>query len=291
MTAIAVILLFLAAPESGLQAAWGENPVPFHRPAELILQLGVPISPEDASASFSGAPPTIRLGRLRPRDSSAEGKAAYALEVDALEPGEYALGTITLKAGDREWKASVPPFTARQLTPLEKTAVRQFAPNAGPIDPPRSPWPWALATAALLAAAALLLAWLVQTGPNRNAGGDIRPKTCWDLALARLGELEAQADSPRAFYLGLSEILRDYAAARFDWPIHEWTTPEFHRNATARETLGPETHTRLASVLRQCDLVVYAQRNPAREDMQQSAAAAREVVARSIPAEPQEAAA
>jgi hypothetical protein len=282
----------LASPDAGLEAAWAVDTVPFHRPAELLLRLDTPVNPEQVAVSFTDAPPDLRVGQLEPLESKAGG-AEYRLRVDVLEPGTYALGALVLERSDgTALTAETPPFMARPLTQAEQAAVRQFAPNAGPLDPPRPWWPWAAAALFAGIALALVLAWLAQNRPLRPAAGDSRPKTCWDLALLRLRELEREAaDTPRLFYEGLSGILRDYAAARFDWPIHEWTTPEFRQKQEAVAALGPEAHARWSALLRQCDVVIYAQRRPRPGDIQRSAAWAREAIESSIPGEPKEEAA
>lgn len=292
MTAIAAIALVFAAADAGIEAAWAEDAVPFHRPAELIVRSEALINPEEVAAAFTGAPADVRVGRLFALDS-LDGAKGYLLYVDFLEPGEYALGTLALTLEDGTvLTASVPPFFARPLTPAEQAALMQFAPNAGPLDPPRPRWPWAAAAALAALGLALLLAWFVKRRSRPAPARLDRPKTCWDLALLRLRELEEEAaDSPRVFYEGLSELLRDYAAARFDWPIHEWTTPEFRQKQEAVAALGPEAHARLAALLRQCDVVIFAQRRPGAEGMRRSAAWAREVIEGSVPARRPEAAA
>lgn len=296
MTAIAAIMsltLTLSASEASLQAAWVEDTVPFHRPAQLAIRLNAPRDAGEAKVAFAEVPEGIGIGRLQPCPQGLASSATYLLKVDALEPGDYDLGMLTLTYDDGvRLESRVPPFTARPLTQAEQAAVMRFAPNAGPIDPPAPNWTWVLAAAILAASAALLLAWLVQARPFRNAAAqDTRPKTCWDLALLRLKELEHRVDSPRAFYEGLSEILRDYAAARFDWPIHEWTTPEFRKNDEAVGALGSAIHARFATLLHQCDMVIFAQRRPRAEDMRRSAAWARAVIEASVPPQAKEEAA
>ncbi len=85
-------------------------------------------------------------------------------------------------------------------------------------------------------------------------------------ALRRLAELRERRPRPSAYELAIlvSDILREFIAARFTLPIRFQTTREFLDLAAQRPELSREQRDTLSRFLSACDLMKFA-RQPATE--------------------------
>ncbi|MFK7741903.1 MAG: hypothetical protein AB8H80_16420 [Planctomycetota bacterium] len=124
-------------------------------------------------------------------------------------------------------------------------------------------WPWAAG-----AAAALLAAWLL-VRRSRRGGNDRSPPLHQPVAapahVVALRELGRWREAPRGtarqvedFYVGVSQVLRDYVEARFALHAPERTTEEFLRELEGSDRLVQAHRAELERFLSQCDLVKFA---------------------------------
>jgi hypothetical protein len=132
---------------------------------------------------------------------------------------------------------------------------------------PLPPWwqdPWIIGGALLaLILLALLGVWLSRrlrqpAPPPPPAPPAVVPP---DAFLARLAALRARQPRPAAYPLAIevSEILRSYLEARYQFRILYQTTREFLQEAAARPELNPAQRQALARFLAICDDVKFAQ--------------------------------
>ncbi len=156
-----------------------------------------------------------------------------------------------------------PRLLRRQIGETE----RELA-TAGELGPPssqsgRSGWYWLGLAVVLLAVAGVLVAiW------RAKETGGLPPKPCWELAELALQRLEERLPMPaEAFFVELSDIVRDYLEARFLVPAAERTTPEFISMVGGGAWLTPGQRDRLGEFLLAADLVKFAQAEATLEQM------------------------
>ncbi len=151
-------------------------------------------------------------------------------------------------------------------------------------------FPW---LALLIGAFVLLsaLGWLLMRRLRRHAATVVE-LSAQELALEELQRL-LNRDLPatgryKEFYLGLSDILRQYIERRFLLAAPERTTEEFLEELRTQPVLS-EPHTLLLKdFLRHCDLVKFARYQPVRTEIEASAACCRRfVVETPMPQEPE----
>jgi hypothetical protein len=130
----------------------------------------------------------------------------------------------------------------------------------GPYVAPESRWYWwASGALALLALAAYL--WYRHRRRASLPRSVAPPRPAWEVALSELDALKREvhpgADGGRLWYFRLSEILRRYWDARFDWQSIDQTTTEILR-MLPQAPFNNEQRRRAEEFLRLADRVRYA---------------------------------
>ena len=196
-----------------------------------------------------------------------------------LTPGKI---LVTLDDG-RSFKAAIPVPQVISANAGELPGDPRFAAPELPPARKRSYWWWLLAAAALSAPAAYLL-WR-QFRRRRPATPP------WEIARAELAALRSEMESPRfrpATGVGrLSDILRNYLAARFDIPAATEAGRAFLDRDAARAALAPEEREFLRNFFDAADLVKFARAAARRPMLEESVAGAEALVERTVPAPPE----
>jgi hypothetical protein len=92
------------------------------------------------------------------------------------------------------------------------------------------------------------------------------------------GEIEA-------FYVAVSDAVRQYIERQFRLRAAEQTTEEFLQDMTRSQRLRPTHKELLAEFLTQCDLVKFARFRPGPKEMEAALAAATRFVDETVPQE------
>lgn len=235
---LATLLLLLvtmawAAPavsvESSLQLS--ETPLPFGKPAELVITLNW-----DGSKPFSPpAPDTLKVPDATMIDSylvsgggSGKKQATYHLLFTRFEPGEFTVGPVTIdsEAGPLTTKALKMTFAGSQpkkgdkkgeirgIKPVVKLSTADF-------------WKRVLLWLAGLTAV-LLLVWYVVF---RTSLFD-RFRSPKSRALRALKRVLKSAPSPEALLLESTEVLREYLHRAYGLPAPTSTSNELVKGIT-----------------------------------------------------------
>jgi hypothetical protein len=181
-------------------------------------------------------------------------------------PGEVAIPAFTARLREGAGEASSPAaaVTVRSVLAPDDDAIE--APGE-PFPTPPARWPWLLAGGALLLGGGLLVA------ANRRRRVPTLAIAPTPPHVRALRELERLRQRPRAtaaevaaFYVAVSQVLRDYLEARFGLRAPERTTEEFLRDLEAGDALAKAHRADLEAFLSQCDLVKFAAVVPSERD-------------------------
>ena len=283
MNTLLVIAFSLAAGlPDGVDAWVTVDPpiIPFHRQSTFSISVEAPADMEVALPALVG-----KIGGL-----DVYGEASFTTEpldggrkrvtqtyvLDPILVGVFPIEPITITVNKTESvQLPAPAIQVRELTEAEETEAMKFAPNAGPVDIERSLLRrWEVWAVAALIAAALLVAVFYYLRRKRFVQRLLPPPNPWDIAYARLRELDArqwpQAGRYQPYYIELSSILRHYIEDRFTLHAPERTTPEFLTEASSTGVLSEDHQMLLAHFLRHCDLVKFAKFEPSIGDMERS---------------------
>lgn len=147
-------------------------------------------------------------------------------------------------------------------------------------------WVWGLLVLALAAAA--LVVWLVLKKrrqeakevfvPRQNAVEEARERLEAARQLMLAGEVEA-------FYIAVSDAVRQYIERQFRLRAAEQTTEEFLQDMARSQRLRPTHKELLEDFLTQCDLVKFARFRPGPKEMEAALAAATRFVDETVPQE------
>ncbi|MCF6285320.1 MAG: hypothetical protein L3K26_09035 [Candidatus Hydrogenedentes bacterium] len=281
----------LAEPPVTVEGEVRPDHLPFHHVARYEIRVDAPAGTVIEIAPWAASMPGLEIGRKPPSTAPTTSGRQRLTQDFLLIPStvrNYELPKIIVLV-DGEAQAELPPqpLEIRDLTPEELSVARQLLPimtlaeartRAG-----GGAMPYLLSAGLLLA---LLGAgswfWKMRAESNRI----FLP---WEIAEMDLAKLAALLDkrkiSGEQFYVVLSNILRDYVAARFHVPIRERSTPEIAQyilDEAVMETVQSET---LVALLRTVDCVKFAQRRPSISQMLEEAAQVREFVVATVPAD------
>jgi hypothetical protein len=149
------------------------------------------------------------------------------------------------------------------------------------------PW-WVWVLLVLAVAAVVLVVWLVLRKrrqeakevfvPRQNAVEEARERLEAARKLMLAGEIEA-------FYVAVSDAVRQYIERQFRIRAGEQTTEEFLQDMTRSQRMRPTHKELLAEFLTQCDLVKFARFRPGPKEMEAALAAATRFVDETVPQE------
>ncbi|MCC6488964.1 MAG: hypothetical protein IT364_15805 [Candidatus Hydrogenedentes bacterium] len=254
--------------------------IPFHRQTTFSITVEAPEGMEVELPRMVG-----KIGGLdiygepafttEPLDGGRK-RVTQTYVLDPIFAGVYPIEPVTVTLNKTESiQIPAPAIQIRELTEAEEAEAMKFVPNAGPTDIERSlVQRWEVWVIAALAAAAVLFALFWYLRKKRFVKRLVPPPSPWDIAYARLRELDAkkwpQAGRYQPYYVELSSILRHYIEDRFTLHAPERTTPEFLTEASSSGLLSEDHQMLLAHFLRHCDRVKFAMFEPSIGDMERS---------------------
>jgi hypothetical protein len=214
-----------------------------------------------------------------PQELSGDGRVRHR-RTYVLEPflsGDYSIPPMT--AGF--WKADEEErheITSEALTVTVTSILPEdfgelhiqdiAAPVALPA--PVKPWQWGVIVAVVLSVAGFVVGWFWWRRKSAAEEDVVIPPHEW--AFGALEALLAQnlidEGKTKAFYAGISDILRQFLERRFLLHAPEQTTEEFLRDPETGRTLPTESKRILGAFLQHCDMVKFAEHRPATEDIQ-----------------------
>lgn len=282
-SALLITLAAFAANDApvSVNVTLGPPVIPFHRQAQFTIAVeapeGVDITFPDMLERFGGlnvyGTPTYSM---EPRgDGRVLRTETYTL--DAVFVGDYAIAPVTVEYGDGESVVVPSPgLRVRELTEAEQAEAEQFESAIALPPTPTTPvyqswrfWTFLLALAILAAVGAIY--WLRRRKPQLAVVEHI---PAWERAYRRLRELDErhlpEQGKYEPYYVDLSAILRYYIEDRFQLHAPEMTTPEFLDAASRSGVVTGEQQQRIATFLRHCDLVKFAQYKPSVQEMEES---------------------
>lgn len=149
------------------------------------------------------------------------------------------------------------------------------------------PW-WVWAALVLAVAGVVLAVWLVLRKrrqdvkevfvPRQNAVEEARERLEAARRLMMAGEVDA-------YYVAVSDAVRQYIERQFRLRAAEQTTEEFLQDVMRSQRLRPTHKELLADFLTQCDLVKFARFRPGPKEMEDTLAAAKRFVDETVPQE------
>ncbi|MCC6412676.1 MAG: hypothetical protein IT270_13515, partial [Saprospiraceae bacterium] len=151
--------------------------------------------------------------------------------------------------------------------------------------------PWILAVAGIILAA-LLFWWWQASRKKKRVAPVIREIILapHEAALRQLDELEAQElwqkGQIKAYYDGLSTIVRRYLDVRYNVPVLESTTQETLRLLETNTDVDADMREVLAGMLQQADLAKFAKGIPPAEFHSSALASARDIIRQTQPSAP-----
>lgn len=200
-----------------------------------------------------------------------------------LEPflsGEYTVPAMTIKfkksdeTEQHEVETEALKVTVKSLLP-EDQANLQIKPIAGPVELPRTDrwWPYAVLGAILLAVACGAAVYLWRRRHRATAAAAPRIPA-HELAFQQIEALLAEdligKGEYKLFYIRISDILRRYLENQFGLHAPERTTEEFLFELRYSSALAVEHRKLLGEFLNHCDLVKFAEHQPATAEIQQT---------------------
>jgi hypothetical protein len=229
-----------------------------------------------------------------PLDLPAEGLRLWmhSYTLETFDSGELEIPALTVTFTDQrdddpiEGELTTEPIVVNveSLMASNDLTAAIDVKDAVPVPLARSGKWWTTAViVALVAVLALVVLVIILVRLLRNRGLAVKPEPpahVW--ALAALDQLEAQglveAGRIHEFYVGLTNIVREYIERRFAVHAPERTTDEFLREAQRHPVLGGDHRDALRSFLRSADLVKFAKYRPGPAEIAESSAAARRFV-------------
>ncbi len=279
---------------------------PLRLTIEVVAAEGVEVhipKPEEDWGSFR-----VRATESPPDVPVADGRQhRHTWTLDTFATGATEIPAVTVTFTDRRPEAALPTgppegeivsdplsVTVRSVLTADqgdqglrdiKHEVRDFT---GP-DLTRL-WPVGLTIGlGLIVAALALFLFRRRARQYRDPAPVIEPHV-W--ARARLGELEGrrlvEQGKVHEFYVGLSDIVRQYLERRFGLMAPERTTEEFLREARSSSVLADEHKTLLRGFLSAADMVKFALHEPSVSESDGALAAARGFVEETAPTAPSE---
>jgi hypothetical protein len=188
----------------------------------------------------------------------------FAWDIRTFASGVVELPEFTIQLGTADARTPPRSMEITSVTGLD-AAPETYRDIAGAVDVPIDrPWPLLWIFLVILGTG-LIAFFLVRWWRRPRPTPPPVPADVW--ALARLDELAAGEDLDRGrvnrFYVGLTDIARDFMERRYGIAAPERTTPEFIREAGRHPEVDPEHASLLGNLLRSADLVKFAGDRPA----------------------------
>jgi len=226
-------------------------------------------------------------------DNTTRVSRSYVLE--PFLSGAYTIPPMTVRfsrSGDDTVHTLETEAMTINVTSLldEDVAGLEIRDDAAPVELPRPPLPWGWigggAGAALLAAAGVVW-WVRRRRPAARTEAAREPPHV--VAFRELEALVAEdlvgRGRVKAFYQGVSSILRSYIEHRFGLHAPEQTTEEFLLAIRSGSALPAQYRPLLEAFLAHCDLVKFAELQPATEDIQKTFDSCTSFITETAPAE------
>jgi hypothetical protein len=292
---LAVSAMAAAATDAPVSLTVSLDPpeIPFHRQAQYTVTVEAPADADvkmpDMLDKFGGVP----VSDLRRDTKAVKGGRKRIIETYFLDPifaANYRIYPAEISWGNTGEKIEVPSpaLRVRDLTEEEKKLASEFADIGGPVvvhTPLARDWRLWVVVGALAALGVGAAAYMIVR--RRGKAGAVAPPPPWEVAYGRLRELDQrqlpQAAKFEAYYVDLSAILRYYIEDAFRLHAPEQTTPEFLSAASTSGALTVEHQRLLASFLRHCDLVKFAQYTPTIPEMERAFATVLQFVDETVP--------
>ncbi len=244
-----------------------EDPLPFGKPAELVLTVSwdntITFTPPPASGIVVPGARMLDAYAVSGVGASAESsQVRYHLVFTRFEPGDFTVGPveIPMEKGVLKSRPLTLTFTGAQAKEGDKQGeIRAIKPvvELTTADFWKRVGSWA---AAALAALALLTALIHYSGVLDRLRS---PKS---RALRRLKRARRRALEPEALLLESVETLRDYLAGAYGLPAQTSTSEELLRGITM-DNRCTEWRGLAENLLSRCDRVKFAQRTVAQREV------------------------
>lgn len=263
----------------------------FHAAIRLDLPSGGDVIAPDSLA----LPPDIETaGRRDLRTDTAGGghRITLVYPLAAWRPGTYAIPPVSIRLltrdGEQSLTAELPEFTVQSVLPAD-TAGIEMRPERDVFGASRLWWPWVLAGLLAMAAAIAFAVWRRRHRPDEAPAIVAPARPAREIALERLEALRGsgllERGDARAFYAGLAETMRHFAATvDSSWSV-DLTTGELHQRIRAR--LRDPGVLELIRVLSAADMAKFARARPDPEAGFADLDAARAWIERMSPPEPE----
>ena len=204
------------------------------------------------------------LGPVPQTFTSTNGPVEFAWDVRTFASGVVELPAFTIQLGTADARTPPRSMEIASVTGLD-AAPETYRDIAGAVDVRIDrPWPLLWISLAILGTGVIIF-FLVRWWRRPRPTPPPVPADVW--ALARLDELAAGEDLDRGrvnrFYIGLTDIARDFMERRYGIAAPERTTPEFIREAGRHPEVDPDHASLLGNLLRSADLVKFAGDRPA----------------------------
>jgi hypothetical protein len=208
------------------------------------------------------------------------------VQLEPFLPGEYEIPALTARFGEDVTIETEPvTVTVQSVLPPEAGEAPDIKEIAPPVSLSRGWWwLWVLAVA-LAAAAALWYFWWRRRKSAEEA--ELLPQP-HEVALRALRDLMAQdliaKGQAKLLYLRLSAILRHYIEGRFGLLAPEHTTEEFLYEVRDDARFSDSQKQLLREFLEHCDMVKFAEYQPAREEIDDTINTCAQFIAETKPA-------
>ena len=228
-----------------------------------------------------------------PRESLTDDGKTLAIQTYRLQPatsGAQSIPPILVEFIDRRpnqqpapdgldaYELLTPRLDFTVVSVLPDDASAELIPPLGELQPlSRSTgrvWLWWLIGTVVLIAGTAPAVWRAVQRRQRLA----RRRSAYEIARARLDQLVRQpiptAGELDAYFVELSDIIRQYLGDRFDYRAADLTTEEFLESVSDSPDLSAEHQMLLRSFLNQADLVKFAGAQPDENRIRQALVAA-----------------
>ncbi len=238
-----------------------------------------------------GSPRLIEDGRV---------SEAYTYVLEPFLPGDYTVPAMSVRfqskaddaKPDSEITIETEPITIRVTSVLPRPAADPGASDddphthdapdikeaSGPLDLPG--WPQWIYWVVGGAVVALLIGGIYfwrrrRTAAETTAAPPLAHETAYQALEALLADRLVKAGEYKLFYLHLSNILRHYIEDRFGLRAPESTTEEFLHELRRDDRLHGDHRRLLRQFLEHCDLVKFAELEPAPADIERTVSTCR----------------